>query len=84
MPAQQCPRCGSPALPTTSGRWLTVQPHPLGLYDPTSGEVLTQHQLVARLRTTQVGGHSKHTCPVGQASLFDVLPARHDLETETA
>lgn len=67
---ETCPRCGEPALPTTSGRWVSPTPHALGIHDRLTGGLLTRAQVVELVRSTGLAGHRVHVCPTGQATLF--------------
>lgn len=67
-----CTSCGARARVTSSGRVLTTDPTRLGIFDPSTGEVLTARQITERIRLTSLAGHSEHRCLAPtQPSLFE-------------
>jgi hypothetical protein len=70
-----CTSCGDPVVVAQNGRVLTPGPTRLGIYDPIDGEPLTTADITARVRETDLAGHSPHRCPTGQAALFDTQEA---------
>lgn len=68
-----CDWCTQPVITTATGRVLGPHAARLGLYDPSSGELLSHSQLNERLRRTGLAGHADHRCPP-QPQLFQVTP----------
>jgi hypothetical protein len=66
-----CASCEEPVTVAQNGRVLTPAPTRLGIYDPVDGEPLTTTDITARIRATDLAGHSPHRCPTGQTTLFD-------------
>jgi hypothetical protein len=66
-----CTQCQEPVVVAQNGRVLTTGPTRLGIFDPVDGEPLTTADITARVRETDLAGHSPHRCPTGQAALFD-------------